>query len=196
MSLARRLLEFRFKGIFCVEVKSFARFTFGRKSSGVITLSEWTFEEFKSGTGKLSVPKNSEKSLVPFRLDTSSKIITLGWRVGRAGQNTEGAHKNPASWSNLPLNPSPCCRISRHNPPELANHYPRVELNLLASSSRLSRNACIHYPNESRYRNAYKAELLYIDSGVLLGDTFLSSLGNCGVPIFLDHPTRFTFAFQ
>src|SRR6267378_865519 len=157
MSLARRLLEFRFKGIFCVEVKSFARFTFGRKSSGVITLSEWTFEEFESGTGKLSVPKNSEKSLVPFRLDTSSR---LGRRVGWAGQNTEGAHKNPASQSNFPRNLNPCCRINRRNPLELVNHYPRAESNLLAPFSRLFGNVCTHYPNESRYRNAYKAELL------------------------------------
>jgi len=63
MSLARCLLEFLFKGIFGVEDKFFAKFIFGWKLSGVIMLCEWTSEKFKSGTSKLSVPKNSEESL-------------------------------------------------------------------------------------------------------------------------------------
>ena len=78
MSLARCLLEFWFKGFFGVEDKFFAKFPFSQKLSGIILLCEWTSEKFKYGTSKLSMPQNSEESLVPFRLDTSSKIIMLG----------------------------------------------------------------------------------------------------------------------
>ena len=78
ISLARHLLEFQFKGIFGIEEKSFARFPFGQKLSGIVILYERTSEELKSGTGELSMPKNSKESLVPSRLDTTSKLIMLG----------------------------------------------------------------------------------------------------------------------
>jgi len=185
MSLARRLLEFRFKGIFWVEVKSFAKFTFGRKSSGVITLSEWTFEEFKSGTVNYPCPK-FRKIFSSFRLDTSSKIITLGsvcW-MGRS-EHWRGSPKIRLLGVTFPLNPSPCCRINRCNPLELVNHYPRAESNLLTPFSRLSRNVCIHYPMKAtttmptrlssyRLRSPSRRHILVVFRGIVESLYFLT----------------------
>src|SRR5882762_947154 len=95
MSLARCLLGLWFKGIVGVEDKFFASFPFSRKSSGVMILCKCTSEEFTSGTSELSLPKNSKESLVPYRLDTSSKLIILGsvcW-MGRS-EHWRGSHKS------------------------------------------------------------------------------------------------------